>query len=302
MISLVACVPQNSASTATSSPIPSTSTVTPVTLTPTATTTLEIVPTFTSTPKLPEQIINSPNGEFIAELENAYSHPAFAPQVIKILDKSGSLLWEIPYQHETAMVDPHPVLSIFGWSKDNAFLYFYYEHSPDGGDRAFWWDGFDLQRINVQNGSIEQVIPGDPKGFVAFAFSSDETQIAYTREQDDPSILHIRNLSTGAEKTVEVIPSSKNYVRVGDIHWSPSGQEIAFQTETEDYMAQTIVLNLSTMEQKFVREYIVSNSFFQGWSDNGNLEFFDIDRGAKIVHVNPGNNETIVIGTPTPRP
>jgi hypothetical protein len=301
MISLVACAPQNSAPTITSSPIPRTSTVIPVTLTPTSTTTPEIVPTLTSTPRLPYQILNSPNGEFIAELENADSHPAFEPQVIKIHDNSGSLLWEIPYQHETAMVDPHPGLRLYGWSKDNAFLYFYYKHSPDGGDRAFWWEGFDLQRINVQTGHIEQVIPGDPNNFVAFTFSSDETQLAYTRAQDNPSILYIRNLSTGAQKAASVIFPEKSYIRVGDIHWSPSGEEIAFQTETEDYMAQTIILTLATMEQQVVREYMVDTSYFQGWTDDGNLEFLDFDKGVRIVHVNPKNKETIVIGTPTPK-
>jgi hypothetical protein len=258
------------------------------------------LPTETPTPKPPDQVLNSPNGEFVAEFDNAYSHPATAPQVIQILDKNGSLLWEIPYQHEIFQSDPHPSLKIYGWSEDSNYLYFYYDFSPDGGDFAFWWDGFDLQRINVENGEIEQVIPGDREGNVAFAFSPDGTQLAYTRQQDNPSIIYIRNLSTGKEKTTQVITSSKNYTRVGDFHWSPSGNEIAFQTESEDYIAQTIVLNPSTMKQKVVREYMVSTSDFQGWSEDGNFEFFDVEPDVNIVHVNPKSGETIVFGTPTP--
>jgi Tol biopolymer transport system component len=154
----------------------------------------------------------------------------------------------------------------------------------------------------VQNGKIEQVIPGERKGFVAFAFSPDETQLAFTREQDSPSIIFIRNLSTGAEKTANVLFPEKNYIRVGDIHWSPSGKEIAFQTESSDYIAQTIYLELSTMKQKAIREYMVDSSYFQGWSEDGNLEFIDLENGIYIVHVNPRNDETIVIGTPTPIP
>jgi Tol biopolymer transport system component len=127
--------------------------------------------------------------------------------------------------------------------------------------------------MNIQTGNIEQVIPGERKGFVAFAFSPDETQLAYTREQDKPSKLFFRNLSTGTEKTVNVIFPEKNYTRVGDIHWSPSAKEIAFQTETSDYMAQTIYLDLSTMKQKVIREYMVDTAYFQGWSEDGNLEF-----------------------------
>jgi hypothetical protein len=301
MIFIVACTPQISVPTATSLPASPTSTETFI---PTETNTPIILPTETSTPKTPDQILNSPNGEFVAEFDNAYSHPAYEPQVIQILDKNGSLLWEIPYQHETAMVDPHPGLAIYGWSKDSAYLYFYYYFSPDGGDRAFWWDGFDLQRINAQTGEIEQVIPGDKESFVAFAFSTDETQIAYTRQQDNPSIFYIRNLATGAEKSANVITTpSMNYIRVGSIVWSPTGNKIAFQTESDDYRAQTIYLVPSTMKQKIVREYMVDTSYFDGWSDDNNLRFLDI-RGAKgyIVNLNIINVEVVEIGTPTPQP
>jgi dipeptidyl aminopeptidase/acylaminoacyl peptidase len=261
-------------------------------------------PTETSTPKPPDQILNSPNGEFAAEFDNAYSHPAYEPQVIQILDKNGSLLWEIPYQHEVSQSDPHPSLTIYGWSEDSKYLYFYYDFSPDGGDYAFWWDGFDLQRINAENGEIEQVIPGDREKFVAFSFSPDAKKIAYTREQDNPSIFYIRNLVTETEKDTKVIGSpSMNYIRVGSIEWSPSGDKIAFQTESDDYKAQTIYLDPSTMKQKIVREYMVDTSYFDGWSDDENLSFLDIDGGtADIVHLNIKNGEVVKIGTPTPRP
>jgi hypothetical protein len=302
MVPLVACTSQTAVPIPTNPPVLTATPVETLTSTPTRTS----VPTVTETPsptaKPPDLILRSPDGEYIAEFENAYGHPYTETQIIEILDKDGSLLWEIPYQHETAMSDPHPSLTIYGWSKDSLFLYFYYEFSPDGGDRAFWWDGFDLQRINVQTGNLEKVIPAEPKGLIAFAFSPDETQIAYTREQDDPAILSIHNVSTGTEITANVISPEKNYIRVGDIHWSPSGQEIAYQTESEDYMAQTIYLDLSTMKQKVIREYMVDTSYFQGWSEDSNLEFMDIERGVYIVHVNPSNGETIVIGTRTPRP
>jgi len=298
LIYVVACTPQNIAPATTQLPSSPNSTVA---LTFTATSTPEIIPTQTPTPELPDQILHSPNGEYIAEFDNAHSHPARRPQVIEILDKSGSLLWEIPYQHETSQVDPHPGLRIYGWSKDSNYLYFYYEFSLDGGDMAFWWDGFDFQRIRVQTGKIEQVIPSERQSFVAFAFSSDEMQLAYTREQDTPSVIFIRNLTTGVEKKVNVILGSKNYERVGDIHWSSSGTEIAFQAQTSDYIAQTIYLDLSTMRQKIIRTYEVDTSYFQGWTDDGSLEFIDFENGVYIVHVNPKNEEMIIIGTPTPQ-
>ncbi len=241
----------------------------------------------------------SPNGEFIANAYLEHQLPS-GLQTIEIRDKQGKLIWQIPYQGEPSTSDPSPLLSVLQWSKDSSLLYFYYVFSPDGGDRAFWWTGLDLQTIDVNTGEIKQVLPGE--GFMSFAISPDGTQIAYTRSQDNPSIFYLRDLSTRAEKTAPVIFGSKDYARVGDIRWSPSGKEIAFQTETKEYMAQTIYLNPSTLKQKVVREYMVDSSYFQGWSVDGNLEFIDLENGVYIVHVNPRNGKTIVIGTPTPRP
>lgn len=304
MMLMVACTPQNSAPIATSSPISSTATAT---ITHTETNTPEIIPTLTPTPEPPDQIsLNSPNGEFVAEFDNAHSHPALKPQIIKILDKNGSLLWKIPYQHETAMVDPHPSLSIYGWSKDSAYLYFYYLFGPDGGDFAFWWDGFDLQRINVQNGDIEQVIPGERESYVSFAFSPDGIQIAYTRAQDNPSVIYIRNVSTGAEKAAYVVFGSKNYVRVGDIRWSPSDNRLAFQTETDEGMVQTILLDTITMKQRVVREYALYTLLFDGWADNGKLQFAEMSPSGfmigKVFQVDVATFETSEIGTATLMP
>jgi hypothetical protein len=284
MVSMVSCSSKGVLSTATNSAFVTRST-------PLST----ITPTETINP--PDQILYAPNGEFIAKFDHAYGHPAFQKQVIEILDKNSLLLWEIPYQGETSMSDPHPSLSIYGWSKDSIYLYFYYRFWPDGGDRAFWWDGFSLQRINVQNGDIEQVVIGE--GFVAFAFSPDESEIAFTRELDNPSVIFIRNLSTGTEKTADVIFPAKNYIRVGDIHWSPSGDEIAYQTETKEYMVQTIYLNLVTMKQKVIREYKLFDLWFKGWSPDGEMEFFE---KGNVVHVDTQTDETTIIGTSTPTP
>lgn len=315
VIVLTACSSLTSKPTETPIPSPTKTALPTSTSTPKPTNTSNRIPftatrisSKTSTPKItatptsepPDQILTSPNGEYIAEFDNAYSHPAFEPQIIEIFDSNGSLLWKIPYQHEVTEVEPHPVLTIYRWSKDSNYLYFCYQFGPDGGGFAFWWDGFDLQRINVQNGHIEQVVPGKREGFVAFTFSPDETKIAYTRAQDHPSIFFIRNLSTGAEKKTKVIPA-EDYTRVGNIYWSTSGDEIAFQTEADDYVVQTIYLNLSTMKQKVVREYMVDECYFQGWSEDGNLEFVDFENGAYIIHVNPRNEETIIIGTLAPQ-
>lgn len=256
------------------------------------------IPSATSTPWAFKSLM-SPNGEFVANAYFEYQLPSGLP-AIEIRDKEGKLIWQIPFQGERPTSDPHRSLDIFQWSKDSSKLFFHYVLFPDGGDRAFWWTGFDLQAFDMKTGESQYVLPGE--GFMSFAISPDGTQIAYTRSQDNPSIIYIRSLSTGVEKTAYVLFGSKNYIRVGDIYWSPGGTEIAFQTEASEYKAQTIYLNLATMKQQIVREYTVTTSYFQGWSEDGNLEFLDLQNGVKIVHLNPGNGEKIIIGTPTEQP
>jgi hypothetical protein len=262
-----------------------------------------IIPTISETPSPTAiwayQTLMSPNGELVA---NAYIdfHPS-GKQTIEIRNKDGELVWQIPYQGEMPTGDPSPLLSIFQWSKDSSQLYFYYDRPTDGGDGGFWWTGYNLQKFDVRTGSTRHVLPGN--GFMSFAISLDRTQIAYTRQQDQPSIIYIRNLSTGLEKAAHVILGSKNYDMVGDIHWSPTGKELAFQTETEDFMVETIYLNIATMEQRVIREYKVSSLVFQGWTSDGKLEFMEFEKtGVQIIRVDVNNNETVVIGTPTPTP
>ncbi len=135
----------------------------------------------------------SPNGELVA---NAYFQSEYSSgiQTIEIRSKEGNILWQIPYKGEPPISYPRPLLTILRWSNDGSQLYFYYVWSPDGGDRAFWWTGYDLQKIDVKTGDINYLLPGN--GFMSFKISPDGTQIAYTRSQDNPSIIYIRNLST----------------------------------------------------------------------------------------------------------
>ena len=57
------------------------------------------------------------------------------------------------------------------------------------------------------------------------------------------------------------------------------------------------------MKQKVIREYKLFDMEFQGWTDDGKLEFREYGNTfSQIVHVNTKNNETIIIGTTTPSP
>jgi len=276
LIFLSACAPANVAPSVTLSPVSTTPLVEVPTFTPkpTASRIPTVTPILTNEPA--DQILYSPDGEYVAKRYDVNRHPAFEEQVIEILNKQGSSLWQIPYQgDQTEMGEPYPSLRIYEWSNDSSALYFYYEKYPDGGgDYAFWWTGFDLQRIDIATGDIAVILPGTS----AFAISPDTTQIAYTRAQDNPSIIFVRDLLTGAEKTAYVQSSSKNYIRVGDIYWSPNGKELVFHTETEndEPMVQTIYLNVTNMRQKVIKEYeAFSYTWFSGWSDDGVLLFVE---------------------------
>jgi hypothetical protein len=269
-------------------------TIAPI-LTNTATS-IALPPTETLTPNLqpPFQVITSPNGKFVAQLRNFGS---ISPSIIDVLDDQNSVLWQIPCQGDVPASLPHPELTIYSWSKDSAFLYFYYIFSPDGGDRAFYWTGLDLQSIRVSDGSIRRVIDG--KGFVSFAFSEDETQLAYTRDQDRPRVFYVRDVASGTEKKVQVGDASSRYLLIGNIHWTADGKRLAFQTQTADYMVQTIYLDVARMNQKVIQEYKLEDIWFEGWTPEGNLRFFE---NGKIVAVDPKSGRTLAIGTPTPNP
>jgi len=242
----------------------------------------------------------SPDGAFVANAYFENDHPS-GVQTIEIRNKDGKLMWQIPYQGELPTSDPRPLLDIFQWSIDGSHLYFYYAWSPDGGDRAFWWTGYDLQKIDTKTGEIQSVLQGED--FMSFAISPDGTQIAYIRAKDQPGVIYIRDILTGIEKTAYVLNDSGNFVIEGDIRWSPQGNGIAFQTQDSDYMVQTIYLNLRTMKQKVIQKYQVYTFDFQGWTNDGKLEFKELGKtGVQIIQVDISTSTSVVIGTPTPSP
>jgi WD40 repeat protein len=298
LILLAACTPVANAPTATSTLSP-----TPY---PTETRTPEPIPT--NTPKASEtpspaphfaaKILPSPSGEYVAKLYLGGDHPS-GKDTIEISDKNGTLLWQIPYQGEMGTSDPRKYLGIFSWSNNSAALYFRYQWSPDGGDYAFWWDGLDLEKFDIATGNIQQILPAG--GFKAFTISPDGKQLAYTRSQDDPFIIYVRNLSTGEEKTAYAKPTADEYTRVGNIHWSPSGKSLVFQTESKSYRVQTIYLDIATMQKKLIAENELYTIMFDGWNDDSSLKFLDLSsRNVLVFDLN--TNEYHSIGTATPQP
>lgn len=306
IIALASCAPSSTgtrmATTPASPTKKPTSTITP-TLKPSAT----ILPTAIEKPSPTATYIpavfnskDSPNGEYMAI---AYDYYWNSQQAIEIQDKEGKLIWQIPSQGELPQGDPHPYMGIYYWSNDSSQLYFCYYWFPDGGEIKVQWTGYGLQKIDIKTGNIQPVLPGG--GYMTFAISPDESQIAYVRKQDQPRIIYVRNLSTGAEKTAYIIIPSENYVTLGNIEWSPNSKGLVFETQDDNLMSQTIYLNLSTMKQKIIKEYPVLDfsgwAVLQGWVDNNTLEFAESgDNGVQIIHIDVEKKETVVIGTATP--
>lgn len=237
----------------------------------------------------------SPDGNYVAKL---YYDPL--GNTIQIQSKDGELLGEVSTHYDEYPGDPHPHLSIYKWSVDSKIFYYYYPNRPDGGDYAFWWDGLDLHSYIVESGEINPVLPGD--GQMAFSFSPDETYIAYTRSQDDPFVLNILNLSDGSQKSVTIQQEGKNYLRVGNIIWSPSGTDLVFQTEDQDHWIETLFLEIDKMDPRVIWEYDYGTFIaFEGWEEGKTLRFFDYFED-DVYTINVQDLLKYSLGTPTPKP
>ena len=101
---------------------------------------------------------------------------------------------------------PQKSLFIYKWDDSSKYLYFYYHFSYDGVHTL--WNGFDLQKIDVDTGKITQVIPSSK--LVGFSISPSGEQIAFIRMEDDPRQLVIKNFSGGRIKEFRFILKRRN--------------------------------------------------------------------------------------------
>ncbi len=241
----------------------------------------------------------SPDGKYVAVLYENW-HVMNGSNTLEVYDSAGNSVWRTDFQ--LAQEDPSPYMCTLGWSEDSSSLYYLYYWSPDGGDYAFWWDGYDLMRVQIPSGRVQHLIPGSGLfRFSSFAISPGDKYLAYVRELDNSSILYIRDLSSNTIRRALIIGQSDRFVRAGDIHWSPSGRSLAFQVELEDYSVLAIYLDTNTMQQKIVMQYQMGNVEFEGWLDDGTLQFFKWPENL-VSLVDAASGEITVLATPTPIP
>lgn len=277
-------------STVTATPVPFSPVPAVVTFTPTPNP--SATPIATSTPSLQElcsrQAICSPDGKWVA-LTLWEGHSSGKP-AIEVQDVTGAVIWSIPYQGDVPTYDPSPSLRIYGWTPDSSVLYFYYGWGYDGWYTLF--DGNDLQSLDVKTGVIKDLVSG---GCIAFAFSPDMSEIAYTRG----GRVGIRNLATDSERSVAF--QSTSYTQAGRIFWSPSGSKIMFHILLNDEAdAQAIYLDAKTMKQKVMLEYFIEDYTFDDWTQDEKPRYMK-DRQS-IVIVDDKTTIVSVVGTITPIP
>ncbi len=259
-------------------------------ITPTDASTRTEIPTeSTPTPPPPNSEIVSPDGKFVARLYDGFNHPS-GKQTIEIRGANGLLMWTVPYQGAMPTGDPHPNLSLSQWAADSTVLYFYYSWAYDG-----WWtifDGSDLQSIDIKTGKVTTVISG---GCIAFAFSPDRSQLAYTRSKR----ITVRDLTTGSERIAEI--ESEAIQQAGQIRWSPSGKALVFHVLADDLgNALMIYLDAETMKQRKLLNYFTEDYPFDGWTETENPRYRKPDHTIIVVDIRTGVES--MIGTATPRP
>jgi hypothetical protein len=218
---------------------------------------------------------------------------------IEIRDRSGRLIQQVLYQGDPPP-SQRPLLSILQWSGDSDYLYFCYVLLPDGGSMQVWWTGSDLQSLNIASGEITPQL--STHDFAAFEVSPNGLELAYAQNIDSPTVIYIRDLVAGKDRSVQILNGGIEYDAVGDLHWSPDGNGIVFQTQDANYNIQTIYLDVRTMRQKLIKEYTVYGYNFQGWTEQGKLEFKVVQENSYIEQIDMATGETSVIGTVTPTP
>lgn len=301
LIILVSCSPYSGspvgAPTVVNAVSPTETIIPSATLTPTAneSETLSISATLSETPDPANQIFFSPDGKYVAKRYDPYGRPSLEKPVIEIFDDHNELLWQIPYQGEMPTGDPRPSLSIYQWANDSSALYFYYIFRPDG--RYNFWDGLDLQKVNIETGIIEQVLPGTE--IVAFAISPDGVNIAYARSEDNPRKLIIRNLSTKSEKYINIDVESKSPVQLGWISWSPRGENVLYHVESEEEV-WAYYLDVKTLQQKEILRFWLEEYWFDGWAQGEKPRYVDLHKN--VVIIDAESHVLTVIGTATPMP
>lgn len=110
---------------------------------------------------------------------------------------------------------PQPV----HWSPDGRYLYFTHAPVPDGC--ALFINASDLQRLDLANGEIQEVLSANSTW--ALAMAPDGKAVAYSNADE----IVLRDLDTGEVRSQKVVAEEASY-QLGNFVWSPDSQQLAF--------------------------------------------------------------------------
>ncbi len=190
------------------------------TSTPAATTTVTPVPTETPASPTPEMAFTSmsPDGTWAAQGAAMSAADAGTRHVwLDVSKTDGSVEWRLVdewAEQALGQTTPRP----FAWSRDGRYLYFTNFGVPDGCPGFV--NGSDLQRVDLSDGSLTEVVPG--VGFW-LALAPDESKLAYAGYGGRGLV--VRDLATGEEREV-TLESDVEGAKLGHIIWSPDGTKL----------------------------------------------------------------------------
>lgn len=178
----------------------------------------------------------SPNGQWI--------EVACSVDTVEVVRVDESKKWKIS---SDTLINPYTeyFVGINHWSHDGMYAY----TSPNPHTDGYWepfHQGVALFRVNLETGEINEVLPLSKEDwiFYSYAFSPDDSQLAYIVTDQSPVVLKLRDLQTGAEQSFEF---DSKYNTGGGFVWAPISQKLVFSitqydTGTFEYVGTSIFL------------------------------------------------------------
>jgi WD40 repeat protein len=249
----------------------------------------------------------SPNGIWVAS----------AVLDLEIIHISGEIIWEM---------NAREAYQAFGgmnwrgvqWSPDSRYLYFSRSLALDGGPIRHLYNGTGFWRLDILSGKIEEILPdlGESHeegiarfGLSVYSLSPNGNQLAYVRLEYFPLELVILDLESKQERKLTI--EGDHYGSVGDLTWSPDGNNIAYvyryyqwdsQIPEENYYL--MVIDLYTGTQKKLMDMGSPGYVTRRWNENNAielLEYYD-SRCSDVYYFDLDLGEISSMATPTPYP
>jgi len=170
------------------------------------------------------------------------------------------------------------------WSPDGRYLYFTNAPVPDGC--ALFTNASDLQRLDLSDGSVSELL--SPNLTNALAFAPDGSTVALSRKSElyllDPATANyaafsVQTLETGAQW--------------GSIVWSPDSQKVAFTIayapcQPPAWSQSIVVMDIATLTMTTVLEKEPRRLTSSAWLDAGQILLTDYEGKQWVLDLTTG--------------